>query len=54
MASLRFTRSAENDLLEAWLYVAEENPVAADRLIDRIEAESCSRNPRSAGQETNL
>lgn len=39
MASLRFTRSAENDLLEAWLYVAEENPIAADHLIDKIETE---------------
>lgn len=39
MASLRFTRSAESDLLEAWLYVAEENPIAADHLIDKIEAE---------------
>lgn len=39
MASLRFTRSAESDLLEAWLYVAEENPIAADHLIDKIETE---------------
>lgn len=40
MSTLRFTRSAENDLLEAWLYVADENPIAADHMIDRIEAES--------------
>lgn len=40
MASLRFTASAENDLLEAWLYVAEDNIGAADRLLDKIEAEA--------------
>lgn len=40
MAALRFTKSAENDLLEAWLYVAEENMTAADNMLDRIEVEA--------------
>lgn len=40
MSSLRFTASAENDLLEAWLYIAEKSPLAADRLLDRIAAEA--------------
>lgn len=38
MASLRFTSSAENDLLEAWRYVAEDNIAAADHMLDQIEA----------------
>ena len=40
MGSLRFSASAENDLLEAWLYVAEDSLDAADRLVDQIEAEA--------------
>jgi plasmid stabilization system protein ParE len=30
MTGVRFTRSAETDLLELWLNIAEENLVAAD------------------------
>jgi len=37
---LRFSASAENDLLEAWLYVAEDSLNAADHLVDQIEAEA--------------
>ena len=40
MSSLRFTASAENDLLETWRYLAEKNPAAADRLLDQIVAEA--------------
>ncbi len=40
MASLRFTSSAENDLLEAWLYIAESNITAADHMLDQIEAQA--------------
>lgn len=36
MSQLRLTLQAEQDLLEAWLYIAEENPVAADRIVDAI------------------
>ena len=32
------TSRAEEDLIEIWLYVAEENPAAADRLLDKIDA----------------
>jgi plasmid stabilization system protein ParE len=35
----RLSGSAENDLLEAWLYIAEDSIDAADRLLDRIDAE---------------
>lgn len=40
MGKLRFTASAENDLLEAWLYVAEDSVNAADRIVDQIDAEA--------------
>lgn len=40
MGKVRHSASAENDLLEAWLYVAEESIGAADRLLDRIDAEA--------------
>lgn len=40
MGSLRFTASAENDLLEAWLYIAEDSLDSADRLLDRIEIDA--------------
>jgi len=33
MAVLRYTDSAENDLLEAWLFIAEDKPQAADRVL---------------------
>ncbi|HWK60338.1 MAG TPA: type II toxin-antitoxin system RelE/ParE family toxin [Eoetvoesiella sp.] len=44
MSSYRIQRtaSANNDLLEAWLYVAEDSLDAADRLLDRIEADTRS------------
>jgi plasmid stabilization system protein ParE len=38
MIGVRFTRSAETDMLELWLYVAEENLVAADESLDVIQA----------------
>lgn len=31
------TALAEDDLIDIWLYIAAENPDAADRLLDRIE-----------------
>ncbi|MFY9261344.1 MAG: type II toxin-antitoxin system RelE/ParE family toxin [Gallionella sp.] len=34
----RFTQSAETDLLELWLNIAAENPVAADASLDAIQA----------------
>lgn len=40
MAGVRYSRSAQTDLLEAWLFVAEENPAAADRMLDVIEREA--------------
>jgi toxin ParE1/3/4 len=31
------TRQAEDDLLDIWRYVAQDNPDAADRVLARIE-----------------
>lgn len=38
MLRVRLTHSAEADLLELWLYIAKENPVAADESLDSIQA----------------
>jgi plasmid stabilization system protein ParE len=38
MSRIRFTSSAEADLLELWLNIAEENLVAADESLDSIQA----------------
>lgn len=40
MTRLVYSTSAENDLLEAWLFVAENSLAAADRLVEQIEAEA--------------
>ena len=37
---LVFTERAQADLLEAWLYIAEDNLAAADRVLDTLEQES--------------
>ena len=37
---LRYTASAENDLLDAWLYIAEDSLQAADRVVDTIDREA--------------
>ncbi|NJK51668.1 MAG: type II toxin-antitoxin system RelE/ParE family toxin [Leptolyngbyaceae cyanobacterium SU_3_3] len=36
MTPIRLTNTAKADLLEVWLYAAEENTAAADRLIDEV------------------
>lgn len=38
MTRIRFTSSAEADLLELWLTIAEENLLAADESLDVIQA----------------
>ena len=40
MATVNFAQSAQADLLEAWLFIAEENLDAADRVLDTIEQEA--------------
>ena len=45
-----FTRTAdaEEDLIEIWLYIARDNPKAADRLLERID-QVCERLAESPG-----
>jgi toxin ParE1/3/4 len=50
------TSRAEEDLIEIWLYVSQENPAAADRLLDRIDArlQQLSSMPLSGSQRGDL
>src|SRR5882724_481494 len=41
MPDIRRTAQAEEDLIDLWLYIAQDNPGAADRLLDEIE-DKCS------------
>ena len=47
MSRLLFADSSKADLLEAWLFIAEENMDAADGVIDAIhqEAQTLSLQP---------
>lgn len=38
MFRIRYTHSAETDLLELWLTIAEDNLVAADESLDSIQS----------------
>lgn len=40
MTRVRYAQSAQDDLLEAWLFVAKDSPAAADRVLDTIEREA--------------
>lgn len=40
MGRVVFTQSAQTDLLEAWLFIAEENQDAADRTLDSVESQA--------------
>ena len=48
--SLSWSHAAKADLIQIWLYIAEENEQAADRLITRIETvvDRLADFPRSA------
>lgn len=39
MARVTLAQSAQTDLLEAWLYIAEESQQAADHVLDTIDKE---------------
>lgn len=41
MAKARRTETADQDIVEIWTYIAEDNPRAADQTIGKIEA-ACS------------
>jgi toxin ParE1/3/4 len=36
MSVFKLTAQAEEDLIEIWTYIAQDNPDAADRLLERI------------------
>lgn len=36
--SVRFANSAQADLIDLWLVIAEDNPTAADKVLDTIYA----------------
>jgi toxin ParE1/3/4 len=40
MATVLLSRIAQTDLLEAWLFIAEGDPDAADHVLDAIEREA--------------
>ncbi len=42
MGRILLTRQAEEDLLEIWSYVADDNPAADDDLLDDIDA-TCAK-----------
>jgi toxin ParE1/3/4 len=37
MSVILRTAQAEDDLIEIWIYIAQDNPGAADRVLDDIE-----------------
>jgi toxin ParE1/3/4 len=37
MAVIEQTAQAEEDLIEIWVYIAQDNPAAADHVLDDIE-----------------
>ncbi len=45
--SIRLTEQAEEDVVEIWSYIADDNPSAADRLVDRFSEtyEKLAYNP---------
>lgn len=40
MGRVRYAQSAQADLLDAWLFIAQHNPAAADHALDAIEHEA--------------
>ena len=40
MSKVRFAKSAQTDLLEAWLFIAEGNVYAADQVLESVEREA--------------
>jgi len=40
MSVIQRTAQAEEDLIEIWIYIAQDNPGAAERVLDDIEQRS--------------
>jgi toxin ParE1/3/4 len=47
-ARLRRTAQAEEDLIDIWSYIAQINPLAADRLLDALDrkCQALAHNPQ--------
>jgi toxin ParE1/3/4 len=37
MPVIKRTAQAEEDMIDIWIYIAQDNPAAADRLFDKID-----------------
>jgi toxin ParE1/3/4 len=48
MPNIRRTAQAEEDLIDFWPYIVQDNPGAVDRLLDKIENKCLllAANPR--------
>ena len=48
MAVFQKTAQAEEDLIDIWLYIAQDNPAAADKLLDTFEEKGwrLAENPK--------
>ncbi len=48
MAVFQKTAQAEEDLIDIWLYIAQDNPAVADTLLDTFEEKSwlLAENPK--------
>jgi toxin ParE1/3/4 len=56
MATVHRSARAERDLIDVWTWIAENDPAAADRQLDRIDA-ACrilAENPRSGPRRDDL
>ncbi len=56
MAKVRYTASAKDDLLEIWLVIAQDNPAAADRVLDTLDeaAQLLATQPRMGWERPEL
>jgi toxin ParE1/3/4 len=56
MATVHRSSRAENDLMEIWGHIANDDPVAADRQLDRIDAacKMLAENPQGGPRREDL
>ena len=56
MAAVHRSSRAEIDLIEIWGHIAEDDPLAADRQLDRIDAacEMLAENPQGGPRRDDL
>ena len=56
MATVQRSSRAETDLLDIWNYIAQDDPIAADRQLDRIDAgcDLLAKNPLGGPQREDL